>query len=275
MSANSPRLDIDPIEREPLATQVARKLVDYIIAGSFQPGDRMPSERRLAEAFGVGRSAMREALKSLSLIGLIEIRQGDGAYLRHTDASLLPQVIEWGLLMGERRTMDLVEARQCIECDIADLAATRRTSADLADLERALKRMEDAAEQEGFVTADVAFHLRLAEAAHNSALLDIHASIQSLLRVWIGRVFRATDSTIPSYEEHVPIFAAIRDGDPAAARAAMHDHMAAAAVRLQQTLATEPSPGGNRTRRRQETNREANRGGDDGEVMLDPPAIQD
>jgi GntR family transcriptional repressor for pyruvate dehydrogenase complex len=209
----------------------------------------MPSERRLAEAFGVGRSAMREALKSLSLIGLIDIRQGDGAYLRHTDATLLPQVIEWGLLMGERRTMDLVEARQCIEGDIAELAASRRTDADVAELEQALRRMDDAPDQEAFVNADVAFHLRLAEAAHNSALRDIHSSIQSLLRVWIGRVIHAADSTRPSYAEHVPVFDAVLAGDPAAARAAMHAHMTAAAGRLAQALADAPESRGNSTGR--------------------------
>ncbi|HEU5432644.1 MAG TPA: FadR/GntR family transcriptional regulator [Thermomicrobiales bacterium] len=233
-------VNVGPLEREPLATQVARKLVEYIIAGSFQPGDRMPPERQLAEAFGVGRSAMREALKSLSLIGLVEVRQGDGTYLRHADATLLPHVIEWGLLMGERRTLDLVEARQCIECDIAELAATRRTDDDLIALERALRDMHDTADQERFVNADVAFHLQLAQAAHNSALRDIHASIQSLLRVWIGRVIHAAASTAPSYAEHVPIFAAVRAGEPAAARQAMHDHMTAAAGRLERALAAEP-----------------------------------
>ena len=232
-------VNIGRLEREPLATQVARKLVEYIIAGTFQPGDRMPPERQLAEAFGVGRSAMREALKSLS-IGLIEVRQGDGTYLRHADATLLPRVIDWGLLMGERRTLDLVEARQCIECDIAELAATRRSADDLADLEQALQAMNDASNPDSFVDADVDFHLRLANAAHNSALRDIHASIQSLLRVWIGRVIQAASSTSPSYAEHVPIFAAVRAGDPAAARAAMHDHMTAAAGRLERALAAEP-----------------------------------
>src|SRR5215217_2767934 len=134
--------NIDPIKREPLTTQVARRLVEYILSGRIEPGDRMPSERALAEAFGVGRSAMREALKALTLIGLLEVRHGDGTYLKKADAALLPQVIEWGLLLGERRTMDLVEARQKIETIIAGLAAERRTAEDVEDLRRLLARME-------------------------------------------------------------------------------------------------------------------------------------
>ncbi|MEA2526432.1 MAG: GntR family transcriptional regulator, transcriptional repressor for pyruvate dehydrogenase complex [Thermomicrobiales bacterium] len=237
---NAKLSNIDPIKRESMATQVARRLVEYIISGEIEPGARMPSERQLAEAFGVGRSAMREALKSLSLIGLIDVRQGDGTYLKRADAALLPQIIEWGLLIGEQRTMDLVEARQHIEIDIAELAALRRTDDDLADLERIIQRMERSSnDYTAFVEADVAFHLRLAEAARNSVLRDIHSSIQALLRAWIGRVISAADSTLPSFREHLPILEAVRRGDPERAKRAMEAHMVSAAGRLAITLRQE------------------------------------
>jgi GntR family transcriptional repressor for pyruvate dehydrogenase complex len=228
--------NIDPIKREPLATQVARRLVEFILSGEVEPGTRMPSERQLAEAFGVGRSAMREALKALSLIGLVEVRQGDGHYLRKADSALLPEVIEWGLLLGEQRTMDLVEARQEIEIAIAGLAAKRRTDSDLADLRDLLDRMAHPPSMAGFVDVDVQFHLRLAEAAHNSVLRDIHSSVQALLKTWIARVLAASGSIHPSYDEHVPIVDAVEQGDAAAAQAAMAAHMESAAARLKATL---------------------------------------
>src|SRR5690606_16746738 len=153
-----------------------------------EPGARMPSERALAEAFGVGRSAMREALKGLSLIGLVEVRQGDGTFLRNADSALLPEVIEWGLLLGAQRTLDLVEARQEIEVAIAGLAAKRRTERDLADLSAMLARMAGHPPIPDFVDADVLFHLRLADAAGNQVLRDIHSSVQALLRAWVARV---------------------------------------------------------------------------------------
>ncbi|HEY8447655.1 MAG TPA: FadR/GntR family transcriptional regulator [Thermomicrobiales bacterium] len=234
----NPKLEnIDPIKREPVATQVARRLVDYILSGRIEPGDRMPSERQLAEAFGVGRSAMREALKALSLIGLIEVRQGDGTYVKRADSALLPEVIEWGLLLGERRTMDLVEARQHLEVIIAGLAARRRSEEDVVALRRLLERMERSdTDYEGFVEADVAFHQRLADAARNSVLKEIHSSVQALSRAWIRRVITSAADTRPSYQEHVPILEAIERGDPAAAAAAMEHHMASAAERLKRTL---------------------------------------
>lgn len=144
-----------------------------------------------------------------------------------------------GLLLGEPRTIDLVEARQKIEVDIVGLAAARCTEEDVADLARILGRMERAsrrgASAEAFVDADVAFHLRLAEAARNSALRDVLSGIQALLRAWIGRVI-AQGSVDISYGEHVPIFEAVRARDVAATEAAMDAHMRGAARRLQATL---------------------------------------
>ena len=194
--------DVEPIKREPLATEIARRLVDYLLSGGVEPGARMPSERQLAEAFGVGRSAMREALKALTLLGLVEVRHGDGTYLKRDDTALLSQVIEWGLLLGEQRTLDLVEARQKVEADIAGLAALRRDEADLIELRRLLARMEQLSRVSGspgeFVDADVAFHLRVAEASRNTALRDILSGIQALLRVWIGRVIAAGNREAPT-----------------------------------------------------------------------------
>ena len=167
------------------------------------------------------------------------VRQGDGTDLRKADSALLPEVIEWGLLIGEKRTMDLVEARQEIEVVIAGLAARRRSEGDLAELRRLLDRMRDSRDVQTFVEADVAFHLRLAEAAGNSVLRDVHSSIQALLRTWIARVMAAAGSTSPSYEEHEPVYDAVVAGDPAAAQAAMAAHMRSAADRLKETLASE------------------------------------
>jgi GntR family transcriptional repressor for pyruvate dehydrogenase complex len=147
--------------------------------------------------------------------------------------------VEWGLLLGEQRTIDLVEARQLIEVDIAGLAARRRTEEDLDDLERILARMgqesRDGAKTAAFVDADVEFHLRLAESARNSALRDVLSSIQALLRAWIGRVIAEGYRDI-SYAEHVPIFEAVRARDARAAEDAMDAHMRSAAGRLQATL---------------------------------------
>lgn len=236
METPLPKLELQ--KPEGTTVQVAQALIDYMLrSGLVQPGTRLPSERRLADAFGIGRGSVREALKSLSLLGLIEIRQGDGTYLRRPDSELLPQVIEWGLLLGERKVFDLVEARQEIEKSIARLAAGRRTDEDVAALEEDLARMGAAFDDvEAFVDADVDFHLTLARVTDNSVLADILASIQSLLRVWVGRVIGAGSAYQVSYDEHRRVLEAVRAGDPEAATAAMAAHMEGASGRLRATL---------------------------------------
>ena len=137
---------------------------------------------------------MREALKALSLIGLVEVRQGDGTYLRKADSALLPELIEWGLLLGEQRTLDLVEARQEIEVVIAGSGrAPPDRESDIDDCGSLLERMRIAPTIPAFVEADVQFHLRAGNTANNSALRDIHSSVQALLRTWIARLSKPVE----------------------------------------------------------------------------------
>lgn len=228
---------IEQAPREPLSSEVARALLDAVFSGQITPGARMPSERQLAESFGVGRFVVREALKSLGLLGLLEVRQGDGTYVRSPDSSLLPRVVEWGLLVGEQRTSDLVETRQHLEPVTARLAAERRTDAELGEIRSHLHGMRDAGDNDLFVDADVAFHLSIARATKNSVLSNMLSSISSLLNVWIRNVVNAAPSLEPSYLEHIPIYDAIEAQNPEAAGEAMRLHMDGAACRLNAAIA--------------------------------------
>jgi GntR family transcriptional repressor for pyruvate dehydrogenase complex len=225
---------------EPASTEVARALLEYILSGHIGPGEKLPSERQLSESLGVGRGVVREGVKSLGLLGLVEFRHGGGTYLRSVESDLLPRVIEWGLLLGEQRVSDLVEARQRLEEIIAELAAQRRTQEQLGRIESSLAAMRTATDTAAFVEADVEFHLAVAAASNNGALANMHSSIASLLHVWIDRVMHAADSFEPSYLEHVPIFEAIAAGDATSAVAAAHTHMELASARLIATLQGAP-----------------------------------
>src|SRR5580704_5803647 len=156
--------------REPISSEVAQVLVRHLLGGSYQPGQRLPSERALAESLGVGRSVVREALKSLTLLGLVEVRQGDGTYLQSRGSDLLPLSFEWGLLLGDHQIQDTIEARIELETVLAGFAAERRSEQDVRELGELLRGMRDAKDTAAFVSADVAFHLRVAKAAQNSIL---------------------------------------------------------------------------------------------------------
>lgn len=225
------------LNREPLATEVVRQLIDGILASRISAGDRLPSERRLADMLGVGRSVVREALKSLTVLGLVEVRQGDGTYLRGPESGFLPRVIEWGLLLGAHEAMDLVDARCHLEEVIAGLAGVRRTDADLDALRRHMGDMEASqTDTPRFVEADKAFHAALAAASGNGTLQRIMSSIASLLGVWIGRVMTQETNFTPTIGEHHRLLAALEAGDPDAARAAAAAHMARARARLERSL---------------------------------------
>ena len=165
-----------PVTRQAGPTvEITRRLLDYLLSGQLTPGQKIPSERQLAEGLAVGRGALREAIKSLSLLGLLEQRIGDGTYLSRSSSDLLPQVIEWGLLLGEKRLDDLLEARYHLEVLLSGWAAQRRTEEQLARLRELVAEMHAAgsADLDSYVRADIAFHLQVAACSGNTVLADV------------------------------------------------------------------------------------------------------
>jgi GntR family transcriptional repressor for pyruvate dehydrogenase complex len=231
-------LGLRPVDqaRETVSSETTRRLLDFLLSGRVKPGERIPSERSLSASLGVGRSVVREALKSLNLLGLIDIRQGDGTFLKRRDSELLPQAIEWGLLLGAKRITDLVEARHHLEVLLAGLAAQRAGESNIAEMTHCIAIMKRAKDPAEFVSADIAFHFEVATAAGNQSLLEIMRSIRALLQVWITRVMEAPGSSRPTYAEHASILKAIERHDAGAARDAMESHMEGATKRLQRTL---------------------------------------
>ena len=214
-------------------SEVAKRLLEFFTSGDVQPGTRLPPERQLAASLGVGRSAVREALAALDLLGVVHIRPGSGTYLRGSASELLPQTLSWGLMLGEQRTRELIELRHGLEVEAARLAATRAAAEHLERLGTYLGGMRDnMGDLVAFVEADRRFHLEVGEAAGNLVLRDLLQNVRSLLRVWAERVLRDAALVRLTYDEHAAIFRAIEARDPAAAGAAMAAHMDSAGARL-------------------------------------------
>ncbi len=232
---------VDPREHESVSTEVTRRLASYLLDGNVPRGERIPSERRLAEVFGVGRFVVREAVKTLATIGIVEVRQGDGTYYRRRgDSVLLSTVVEWGLLLDSGRIEELIEARRLIEVAVAGFAAERRDSQGITDLRALIAQMKAAGpDAERFVRADIAFHLLIADAAGNRTLMQMTTNIRSILQAWITRVVQGAPDYEPFLTEHIEILAAIEERDMEAARSAMERHMDSTASRLLVRLPTE------------------------------------
>lgn len=227
------RITVEP--REPLAAEVSRRLIDYLMSGEVEPGDRIPSERRLTEMLGVNRPTVREAIKSLGFLGLLEIRQSSGTYFRGTDSDVLYRLFELGLVLGEQGSRDMVRARAELEVVVAGLAAQARDETGVELLRARLAAMRECPDEE-FPEADTAFHAALGELAGNTVLRDMLKSMRAMIqRGWVERTGTVRPREV-AYGDHVPIFEAVAEGDVEAARTAMARHMDGASRRLMEAL---------------------------------------
>lgn len=214
-------------------TEVARRLLELFTGGSVEPGTRLPPERQLAATLEVGRSAVREALAALEILGIVEVRPGSGTYLGGRVSDLLPQTLRWGLLIGQKSTEELLELRSGLEIYTARLAAGRATPEAAAAIEQALERMRGRVNNlKAFAKADRQFHEALGAAAGNSVLNDQIHVVQALLQVYADRAVHDEASALRALEEHEAILTAVAARDEDVAASAMALHMATASARL-------------------------------------------
>jgi GntR family transcriptional repressor for pyruvate dehydrogenase complex len=216
---------------------VAKRLLDYFMSGEIDAGTRLPAERQLAASLGIGRSAVREALAALEILGIVDVRPGSGTYLRGSVSELLPQTLNWGLMLAAPRTKELIALRGELEVFAARLAATAMSDAQLRDLGHQVDAMRaNVDDRTRFIEADLKFHLQIAQAASNQVLLGLLQSIRSLLRVWVERGLAHDDEAQRALDEHTRVYEAMITRDPEAVEAAMREHMMTAGARLERTL---------------------------------------
>lgn len=215
------------------AGAVASQLLTYFTSGDLEAGARLPPERQLAQMLATGRSAVREALAALEILGIVHVRPGSGTYLRASASELLPQTLSWGLMLGEQKIEELLQIRAALEVLAAENAAAAATPENLATLQEHVVQME--AHQEdypAFVEADMLFHQEMAAVAGNETLSGILQSVRALLRIWVDRSISDRGEAQAAITEHHLVLQALGAGDPAAARRAMESHMQTANQRL-------------------------------------------
>src|SRR5690625_2861719 len=210
--------------------EITEQIKQQIINGRLKPGQKLPSTRQLSEQFAVGRSTMREALSALKAMGLIDIRQGEGCTVRQLDAEDLNISLPVELL-GKETILELLEARKALEISNAALAAEKRTSQDLAQFERILRRMSEAhGDEKVGEETDVSFHLALAEATHNSIIVRLLRVISEQMERAIQetrRVYMYADKDVSEqlWREHQAIYEAVREQNGLEAKKSMEQHL--------------------------------------------------
>lgn len=214
------------IDRTTLSSDICRKMVTHLIRGDWQPGERIPPERELCLQLGVGRASLREALKALEIMGMIETRVGDGTYAAER-SKFLSRPLLWAIVSSsESEAQELIETRTLIEVELAGLAAERATTADLAEIGKYIDQLETCrADLDKVQRADIAFHLAIAHASHNKILRNALLLIRNLLRHWIADTLQAEGAVTRTIAQHQEIFVAIAKKNQLAARSAMREHL--------------------------------------------------
>jgi GntR family transcriptional repressor for pyruvate dehydrogenase complex len=234
--------ELKAVPRASTVSQVVGQLTGLLSSGRFTPGARLPPERQLAEELGVGRSAVREALAALDVLGIVTVRPGTGTFLRDGMSELLPTTLNWGLMLSVKHTAQLSEVRSALEVHAATLAAERIDDEGVDALRASLERMEDNLDDlPTFVEADAFFHVTLARTSDNEVLGDLLNTTRSLLRLWVGRGLRRREQAEIACREHRAVYEAVAARDVRRAEEAMRAHMRTAGDRLEHEAAPSPA----------------------------------
>jgi GntR family transcriptional repressor for pyruvate dehydrogenase complex len=189
--------------------------------GRYAPGARLPGERELAKEFGVGRSAIREAMVALEVHGLVEVKHGAGLFI-------VPAPVLKVEATATFSPVEILTARRLCEGEAAALAAATITDVDLAKLAKRVRDIKTHSTVESADDATENFHLTIAQATDNSAIIHVVANLlqmQRSSRLCRELIARARDERAPTWhQDYLKIFRAVRARDPAAARSAMHEH---------------------------------------------------
>lgn len=199
------------VKRYSLSKQVSDQLEQMIESGEYEVGERIPTEPELMEMFQVSRNTVREAVQSLTWAGVLEVKQGDGTYVRASNRFHANMKQKYAQVSIE----DISVARNAIEVTVANLAAQKRTEEDIKTITAAYEKRKAASENiKENTKADIDFHMRIAEACHNVILIDLYQSISDYLEEHIAERHMDSGIDMEKIEQfHAELFIAVKNGD--------------------------------------------------------------
>jgi GntR family transcriptional repressor for pyruvate dehydrogenase complex len=218
--------------------EAIEKIKEMIVSGALRPGDRLPKESELAAGLGLSRNSLREAVRALSLIRILDVRQGDGTYVTSLDPQLLLEALSFVVDFHRDDTvLEFLAVRRILEPAATAMAAVRITPADVDVLEGKLDALGPEPLVEELVASDLEFHRGIVQSSGNSvlcSLLDGLSGPTTRARVWRG--LTQEDAVSRTLHEHRAILAALRDRDAEAARSWATVHVASVEQWLRSTL---------------------------------------
>src|SRR5579884_662229 len=216
-----------PIQPSKVYEQIAQQIEQRILSGELRSGDRLPTERELAQQFRASRTAVREAMKALAQKGLVDMKPGRGTLVIDGTSQAMKHSLGLMMRVGHASiSQNLVEVREILEPEIAALAAIRATEEHISAMRSAVETMDASLQDaESYITADNAFHQALARGTQNVLILALVDSIVDLLSEQRKQIFMVQGGPERGQQHHKMILDAVIRRDAQAAREAMHAHL--------------------------------------------------
>ncbi|MGE5449776.1 MAG: FadR/GntR family transcriptional regulator [Methanomassiliicoccales archaeon] len=223
-------MDFKPIKPKKIYEEIVSQLQDMMVEGLYNPGDKLPSEREMAEVLGVSRPSVREAITALAAMGILEVRPGEGTFVAHTSDRETIKSLAMILAVERNSLAELMEVRRILECEAAAMAAGRANNEDIELMEDLLTSMKATAERrEQGVEFDLQFHFAVAQATHNRVLHRLINTLDELMHQTFilnrQEMYSSPGVANRIISEHEAILDGIKNHQPRAARQGMNSHL--------------------------------------------------
>ena len=223
-------------QRDSTREIIMNQFTKMIKNGELSIGDKIPPERNLAEQFGVGRSTIREAIKSMTSMGLLEARLGEGTFVKKVDSDDIKQQLQWGLYLDPVPFNELVELRMILELETVKKAALNRTEKEIIELQSWINKMKEEGKVQRNKENDLMFHMTIAKASNNKMIYNLLDLIRMSLEEWFENVLKEPINVEDSIDEHELILEAVIQQDVVQAVNSMRSHLERGEQRLFQQI---------------------------------------
>lgn len=217
-----------PIKNTKVYEQVIEQIKERIADRTLKKGDKLPSERELAEQLGISRASIREAIRSLEIIGLIESRQGEGNFIRNSFQNSLFEPLSIMFMLNDCKLEEIFELRKVIEIETAALAARQVTDDELNDMIELINKMKISENEEERVICDAKFHYKIAQASRNFLIVNILNTVSTLMDSFIKDARKIIINNKHKDDidfQHEQVWNALRNHNSEEAAEAMRKHM--------------------------------------------------
>lgn len=224
-----------PIEKFLIIDQVIEKITALIEKGYLKPGDNLPGERLLSEKLCISRTSLRQALKALNVLGVLEISPGKKTYIKNSFSDILYNPFRFIKAIHSIEVKEIFESRRVIEEGLVQIATKRATVSDIKKLKSYLDKSEENFENKNeFIYSEFKFHQHIFNTANNKMLSSVMSSLNNLLLILekYEKDYLTLEDRIMSFEQHREIYKAISEKDMNKARIAMHEHLNSIELRL-------------------------------------------